>query len=77
MLLKRAMAFDHVLSHESFPGSSDSDTMDCPCVSREIGGGDPTRLCSMALPGSTVQSGNYSIINPDIEFLYVRIFLSR
>ena len=48
VILERAMAFDHALTSESFSGTSDRDTMDCPCVTQE---GDAASPCSMSAPG--------------------------
>ena len=48
VVLERAMAFDHALASESFSGTSDRDTMDCPCVTQEE---DTTPSCSMSAPG--------------------------
>jgi hypothetical protein len=47
-ILERAMAFDHALASDAFPGTSDHDTMDCPCATNS---GDVDRPCSMSLPG--------------------------
>ena len=43
------MAFDHALASESFSGTSDRGTMDCPWVTQED---DATSSCSMSTPGS-------------------------
>ena len=48
VVLERAMAFDHALASESFSGTSDRGTMDCPCVTQED---DATSSCSMSAPG--------------------------
>ena len=48
VILERAMAFEHALTSEAFPGMSDQDTMDCPCVTHE---GDSASPCSMSIPG--------------------------
>ena len=47
-ILERAMAFDHALRSDALPGSSNHDTMDCPCVTNSGAAGRP---CSMSLPG--------------------------
>ena len=48
VILERAMAFEHALTSEAFPGMSDRGTMDCPCVTQEGGSASP---CSMSAPG--------------------------
>ena len=47
-VLERAAAIDHALRSDPFPGLSNCDTMDCPCMTND---GDPTSQCSMSLPG--------------------------
>ena len=47
-IIERAMAFDHALRNDALPGSSNHDTMDCPCVTNS---GPAGRPCSMSLPG--------------------------
>ena len=47
-VLERTMAIDHALRHDPFPGLSNCDTTDCPCMTEED---DPTFPCSMSLPG--------------------------
>ena len=48
VVLERAMAFDHALTSEAFPGMSNHGTMDCLCVTNA---GDAGRPCSMSAPG--------------------------
>ena len=48
VILERAMAFDHALTSEAFPGTSNHGTMDCPCAMNEGDAGSP---CSMSAPG--------------------------
>ena len=48
MILERAMAFDHALTSEAFPGTSNHGTMDCPYVTHAGDAGPP---CSMSVPG--------------------------
>ena len=48
VILERAMAFDHALTSDAFPGTSNHDTMDCPCVTN---GDDAAPPCSMSTPG--------------------------
>ena len=43
-VLERAAAIDHALRSDPFPGLSNCDTMDFPCMTN---GGDPTSPCSM------------------------------
>ena len=47
-ILERVMAFDHALTNDALPGSSNHGTMDCPCVTNS---GVVGRPCSMSLPG--------------------------
>ena len=47
-VLERAAAIDHALRSGPFPGLSNCDTVDCPCMTND---GDPTSPCSMSLPG--------------------------
>ena len=42
------MAFDHALTSEAFPGTSDQGTMDCSCVTYEDDAASP---CSMPALG--------------------------
>ena len=48
VILERAMAFEHALTSEAFPGVSDEDTMDCPCVTRP---GGSASSCHMSTSG--------------------------
>ena len=44
VILERAMAFDHALTSEAFSGTSNHDTVDCPCVTN-MGDAGPPVLC--------------------------------
>ena len=50
-VLERAMAVDHALRSDPFPGLSNCDTMDCPCMTKDGDPGGPARVwhCHVAV----------------------------
>ena len=60
VLLERAMALDHVLTHESLPGSSERDTMNCPGLSPTQLNSTQLRLASRTFP-SRLDSTHYTM----------------